>query len=99
ATIALAGGLLVSQALVRSAAVVGDDALVLTAIGMTRADIAVAATLSHLLMTVVAAAAAVTTATLASSRFPVGLGRRLDPNVGVHVDWAVLGPGVVAAVA
>ncbi|MCU1461649.1 MAG: hypothetical protein JWO37_1724 [Acidimicrobiales bacterium] len=99
AAIAVAGGLLVTQALVRSAAIVGDDALVLRSIGLTRGDVAAAAGLSHAVSAGAAAASAFATAWLASRWFPVGLGRRLDPNVGAHVDWTVIGPGVVLTVA
>ena len=41
---------------------------------------------------VVAAVAAV----FVSALFPVGLGRRIDVDVGVHADWTVLVPGVAA---
>ena len=93
--IAVAGGLLVGQALIRSAAAVGDDALVLRAIGFSRFDVAIAASLGHALSALVAGGAAVTTAVAASRWFPVGLGRRIDPAVGVHADWVVIGPGVL----
>lgn len=99
ASVALAGGLLVAQALGRSASVVGDDARVLRAIGMTHGDVSTAGVLSHLITTLVAGLASLVTATLASSRFPVGLGRQLEPDVGVHIDWVVLGPGVVLTMA
>ena len=93
--IAVAGGLLVSQALSRSAGTVGDDALVLRAVGLSRWDIATAAGLSHALSALVAVLVAATTAVVASRWFPVGLGRRIDPDVGFHVDWVVLGPGLL----
>jgi ABC-type lipoprotein release transport system permease subunit len=93
--IAVAGGLLVSQALTRSAGAVGDDALVLRAVGLSRWDIATAAVLSHALSAVVAVALAAGSAIVASRWFPVGLGRRIDPDVGFHVDWVVLGPGLL----
>ena len=44
---------------------------------------------------VVAVVVAATSAIVASRWFPVGLGRRIDPDVGFHVDWVVLGPGLV----
>jgi len=34
-----------------------------------------------------------------SARFPIGVARRADPEVGVHADWLVLGLGTVAMVA
>lgn len=98
AAITIAGGLLVGQALLRSAAVIGDDALVLRSIGMSRPQLAAAAGLSHVATASIAAAVAFTTAALASRLFPVGLGRRIDPGVGTHVDWVVVLPGLVLTV-
>lgn len=91
--VALAGGLLVSQALIRSASVIGGDLAVLRAIGMTRQDMTSAAVLAHLPTTAVAVMSAVVTAVGASRFLPVGLGRRIDVDVGTHFDWIVLGPG------
>ena len=33
-----------------------------------------------------------------SARFPIGLGRRLDPALGVHVDWVVMTTGLAITV-
>lgn len=96
AAVALAGGILVAQALSRSASVVGDDVDALRAMGMTRADVGLASCLPHLATAAVAAVVALGGAVLASRWFPVGLGRRIDPNLGFHLDWTVIGPGVVA---
>jgi ABC-type lipoprotein release transport system permease subunit len=96
--LAVAGGLLVTQALARSAAIIGEDARVLRSIGLTRWDVAGAAGLSHILSAVIAAAVAFTLSWRASGWFPVGLGRRLDPGVGTHVDWTVAGPGALITV-
>ncbi|MCU1454232.1 MAG: hypothetical protein JWN46_2378 [Acidimicrobiales bacterium] len=95
ASVAIAGTLLLVQALSRSAAVVGDDALVLRAMGMERRYLALAAVLSHLPTVLVGAAAGFGGAVLASGRFPVGLARHIDPDVGLHVDWTVLAPGAL----
>ena len=97
--VALAGGLLVAQALVRSAGLIGDDARVLRAIGMTRGELASAVGLSHVPTIAVAAVTSFATALGASQLFPVGLGRKVDPDVGVHADWVVLAPGVVLTAA
>jgi hypothetical protein len=94
AAIALAGGFLVAQALIRSAAVIGDDVLPLRATGMTRTDVALAGTLPHGLSAVVAVAVAFATAVVSSDALPVGLGRRVDPGVGFHADWTVIAPGL-----
>ena len=94
-TIAVAGGLLVGQALIRSAGVVGDDALVLRAMGFSRLDVAMAAGIGHAVTALVATVVASATVVVASRWFPVGLGRRIDPAVGTHADWVVIGPGVL----
>jgi hypothetical protein len=99
AAVALAGGILVAQALGRSASVVGDDVPALRAMGMTRADLGLASGLSHLIPAAVAGASAFAGALVASRWFPVGLGRRIDPDVGFHLDWTVVGPGVLATMA
>jgi hypothetical protein len=96
--VALAGGILVSQALGRSASVIGDDARTLRAFGMTRVDLGLATGLSHLVTAVTAGASAFAVAVGLSSRYPVGLGRRIYPDVGTHVDWSVLGLGVTVTV-
>ena len=96
--VALAGGLLVAQALLRSAGVIGDDALVLRTVGMTRGELAGAAGIAHAPTIAVAAVTALGTALVASQLFPVGMGRKIDPDVGVHADWAVLAPGVLLTV-
>lgn len=95
--VALAGGFLVAQALFRSAAVVGEDVAVLRAIGMTKPEVGLAGGIPHGLTTLVAGGAAFITAFAASAAFPVGLGRQIDPQVGYHVDWTVLGPGMLVA--
>jgi ABC-type antimicrobial peptide transport system permease subunit len=97
-SIAVAGGLLVAQALARSAGAIGADALVLRAVGMTRSDISWAATLAHIVTFATAVVVATATAVVASQAFPVGLSRQIDPNTGVHIDWTVLLPGLALLV-
>ena len=94
AALALAGGLLVAQVLLRSASLVGQDAGALRAMGMTRRDVATAAVLSHIPTVVVAAAVAGVGAVALSPLFPIGEARAIDPDVGVHADWVVLGIGL-----
>lgn len=98
AAVALAGGFLVAQALVRSAGVIGDDAPALRAIGMARSEVGRGGTLPHVLSALVTAATAFATAALASAAFPVGFGRRIDPAAGFHLDWTVIAPGIGLAV-
>jgi len=64
-------------------------------VGMTRREVTLAAVLSHAVTGVVAAVAAFAIAIAVSPLFPLGLGRKIDPAVGVHADWSVIGPGVV----
>ncbi|MEO7556182.1 MAG: ABC transporter permease, partial [Acidimicrobiales bacterium] len=97
--IAAAGGILIGQALGRSASVIADDALVLRAVGMTRPAIATAVVISHLLAFAVTLVVALGTAIAASQLSPVGLSRQIDPDVGVHADWTVLGLGLVLTAA
>jgi ABC-type lipoprotein release transport system permease subunit len=98
AAVLLGGGILVAQVLGRSASTIADDAAVLRALGMSRDHIGLATGLSHLIPAVVAAPVTLAAALLASSHFPVGLGRRIDPDVGYHVDWTIVGPGMALVV-
>ena len=90
----LAGGLLVAQVLSRSASFIGQDVAALRAIGMTRRDISAAALMSSSLAICVAVAVGLTTAVALSPLFPLGVGRQVDPDVGVHADWTALGIGI-----
>jgi hypothetical protein len=54
--------------------------------------------LSHLLPAGIAGIGTFVVALAASDRFPVGLGRQLDPSVGYHIDWLVVAPGIAATV-
>jgi hypothetical protein len=97
--ILLGGGILVAQVLERSASTIADDAAALRAFGMSRNHLGLATGLSHLITAAVATPIAFGVALLASEHFPVGLGRGIDPDVGYHVDWTVIGPGMVFAIA
>jgi hypothetical protein len=96
--ILLGGGILVAQVLERSASTIADDAAVLRAFGMSRDQIGLATGLSHVVPAGVAGPMAFGVALLASPHFPVGLGRSIDPDVGYHVDWTTMGPGIAFAV-
>ena len=95
AAILLGGGILVAQVLGRSATTIGDDSLALRALGMSRNHLGLATGFSHVVSALVAVPILFGVALLLSIRFPVGLGRRIDPGVGYHVDWTVIGPGLV----
>ncbi len=98
AAILLGGGILVIQVLGRSASTIADDAGTLRALGMSRQHLGLATGLSHLIPAMVAAPVVLGVALLASPRFPVGLGRQIDPDVGYHVDWTIIGPGMALVV-
>jgi ABC-type lipoprotein release transport system permease subunit len=97
--ILLGGGILVAQVLGRSASTIADDAPSLRGLGMSRRDFGLATGISHLLPALVAAPVAFVVALLASPHFPVGLARQVDPDVGYHVDWTLVGPGMALMVA
>lgn len=92
--VALAGSVLIGQALTRSVRSGAADLPALTAMGFTRFDAAVAMAMPHLVVVVVGVVVAVVGATALSPRFPIGLSRKVDPEVGVHVDLTVLGLGI-----
>ena len=94
----LAGGLLVAQVLSRSSASIGDDVASLRAMGMTRPQIACAATFSTALAVLVALVVALAGAIALSPLFPLGIGRSVDPDVGTHADWTALGAGAALIV-
>jgi hypothetical protein len=96
--VAAAAIVFVGQALARSVSTVDDDALVLRGLGLTRANRTVAAVLPHALALAVAVPLAFVGAVVLSPRFPIGFARTVDPDVGVHVDWVVLLPGLLALI-
>ena len=99
AAVAIAGGFLVAQALGRSAGRIGEDALALRTLGMSRREMVAATVYAHALVAAVALVVAAGGAIIASRFFPVGLGRQIDPNVGTHADLAVVVPGMLLVVA
>jgi hypothetical protein len=64
------------------------------ALYMTRLDVAAAALMSVALAICVAIVIGLTTALALSPLFPLGMGRQVDPDVGVHADWLALGAGI-----
>jgi ABC-type lipoprotein release transport system permease subunit len=99
AAVAIAGGFLVAQALGRSAGRIGEDALALRTLGMSRRAMVAATVYAHALVAAVAVVVAAGGAIIASRFFPVGLGRQIDPDVGTHADLAVVVPGTLVVVA
>jgi hypothetical protein len=72
------------------------DQLVLRTVGLTRAERMRVPLPRALLIAAAGAVLAAVGALVLSPRFPVGLARQADPDVGVHADWTVLVPGVAA---
>jgi len=96
AAVVLAGVVMVGQALTRSVHAMAEEASALRAIGFTRAALVRGMALPIVVTAVTAVVVAVGGAIAFSTRFPVGLARRLDPDVGAHADWLVLGLGAAA---
>ena len=92
--IAVAGLMLVAQALRRSVSVLDDDVPALRAMGYDRSSFAMAPTCSHLVVAGIGAALTLVTALIASRWFPIGLAAEIDPDRGIHADWTVLGVGL-----
>jgi hypothetical protein len=75
-----------------------EDQVTLTGVGMTRQSRVLAAALPVIVAGIGGALLATMGAVLASPLLPIGVARKADPDVGVHVDWIVLGFGVIAIV-
>ncbi|HEY3724984.1 MAG TPA: FtsX-like permease family protein [Acidimicrobiia bacterium] len=95
AAVALAGLMLVGQAIARVVFAMGDVAPALRALGFVRRQLVGAMVLTMLPMAAVGAATSVVVAVALSSRFPVGLAGRLDPERGIQVDAVVLLAGAI----
>jgi ABC-type lipoprotein release transport system permease subunit len=98
AAVVLAGLVLVGQALARSVYAMGSQASTLSALGVTRRELIAGLVMPTGLTAAVAAASALGVAITLSGRFPVGLSRQLEPDLGTHVDVPVLAAGAVLVV-
>ena len=96
----LAGVVAIGIVLTRDIAHVAVDQSTLRALGTSRGQRGAAIIARALVIAVGGALLAGTGAIVASPRFPVGIARRADPDVGVHADGLALGIGIalVAAV-
>lgn len=97
AAAATAALVLIGQTVTRMVAASAVDAAPLTALGFTRTASALGA-----LPAAASAVGALVAGAVAyglSGRFPVGVGRRIEPHPGRHADWVVLGPGIAVLVA
>lgn len=91
----LAGLVLVGQAITRLVYAIAEGAEPLRALGATRGQLRAGLCAPLLLGSLVAAAITVLVAVVLSPLFPIGLGGRLEPDPGVHVDAPVLALGVI----
>jgi ABC-type lipoprotein release transport system permease subunit len=94
----LGGAVLVGQALVRAVNAGAADLPTWRAIGADRRIVVRAMALPALITAVVGAVTAVVVAVAISSRFPIGVARRYDLDIGTHADWPVLAVAAVALV-
>ncbi len=97
--VTLAGAVLVGQALTRSVRAAAVDLSSLHAMGFTHRDGARALASPHLGVVLVASVVALGGAVALSPLFPIGLGRSVEPDPGVHADWTVLGVGAALTTA
>ena len=97
AVVGLIGLLVVAQAMSRHASVRRDDEPVLAALGLDRFHRAAAVWCSLVPAVVAGAVGSVVVAYAMSPLFPLGLARRADPDVGLHLDIAVVLGGVAMA--
>jgi ABC-type lipoprotein release transport system permease subunit len=95
---ALAGAVTIAIILSRETTNGAVDPATLAALGMTRRRRIAVHLPRALLVAVGGALLAGVLAVLASPRFPFGLARRADPDVGFHTDWVVLGLGLLGLV-
>ncbi|HEX7276966.1 MAG TPA: ABC transporter permease, partial [Acidimicrobiales bacterium] len=94
AAVALAGIVLVGQALTRTVYALAGPAGALRALGFTRNGLVAGLVLPLGIAAATGAAAAIGVAIVLSRWFPVGLAGRLEPDRGLHADWLVVAPGV-----
>jgi hypothetical protein len=94
--VVIGGGVLVGQALVRAVTAGAAELPTWQAMGADTATIVPALVLPAFITAGVAAVTSVVTAIALSSRFPLGMARIFDLDLGVHADWLVL---TIAAVA
>jgi hypothetical protein len=94
----IVGGVLVGQALVRAVSAGAAELPTWRAIGADRRIAVRALVLPATLSAAVGAVTGLGVAIVLSERFPIGVARRYDLDVGFHADWLVLGFAVLAVV-
>jgi hypothetical protein len=91
---ALAGAVAIGIVLTRDISSVAVDQSTLRALGTTRGQRIAAIGSRALIIAGAGASLALIGALCASPRFPLGIARRADPDVGFHADWVVLAVGI-----
>jgi FtsX-like permease family len=99
AAAAIAALVLIGQAIVRMIAAGAGDMPTLQSLGFTRVQKVMALSAAATGATVFGVGAGIGLAYALSGRFPIGIGRRLEPHPGLHADWFVLGLGAFVALA
>ena len=94
AVTALAGLVAISIVLTRDVGNVTVDQSTLRSLGATRIQRIIAVGARAALIALAGAVLAGLGAILASPLFPLGVARRADPDVGLHVDWLVVLAGI-----
>jgi ABC-type lipoprotein release transport system permease subunit len=96
----IASVVLVGQAFLRSAHAGADAVPPLRSMGMGPRTLVRGIAMPHLLTVGVAIVVAALTAVLLSTRFPIGLARKMDPDIGMRIrPTYVLGGGLLVGVA
>jgi ABC-type lipoprotein release transport system permease subunit len=93
--VALAGIVLVGQAMTRTVYAMAQPAPALRALGFTRNALVAGLVLPLSIAAGTGALMALGAAIAISPWFPVGLAGRLDPDPGLHADWLVIVPGAI----
>jgi ABC-type lipoprotein release transport system permease subunit len=94
----LVGGVLVGQALARAVTAGAADLPTWRAMGADGTMAVRALVMPAFLAAAVGVVTGAVVTVALSERFPIGVARRYDLHVGYHVDWLVLGLGVLAVV-
>jgi ABC-type lipoprotein release transport system permease subunit len=98
AVVAVAGAVAIAIVLARETSTLGDVLDRTRELGATRRQRIRMAGASALVVAAAGGMLAVVGAIALSPAFPLGVARRADPDVGLHVDWVVAGIGFAAVV-
>jgi ABC-type lipoprotein release transport system permease subunit len=96
---ALAGAVTIAILLTREIAQTGASPAALQSLGMTRAARTAVGVFIAIAIAVLGVSMAVVLALALAPLFPIGTARLADPSVGFHIDFAVIGVGVLVLAA